>query len=154
MPKEKTIPVFPNKFPWNELLFRGDLTAKTRNWYWKHVGWTLLYTSKSRMVYQAYSSYKLDPEKFKQTFGTIVGIGYLLPVRENTEEEKEILEYQFVNGRNWIDKVEAGIFRYEFDPVYRFVKPIPFTFPKGAVRTTYAPISLVELQIKRFEISI
>lgn len=91
-----TIPAFPNSFPYNELLFRGKLSAKTRTWRWNHTGLTLLYTSTStaRDVAEAHG---LDPKSAPRS--VLVGIGELVPVRELTSAEADQIEKEFANGR-------------------------------------------------------
>lgn len=127
------IPAFPNQFPYYELLFQGKLSAKTRTWAWKHTGWTLFYTSKSRIVTHVVDAYHMDVKDYKNDIGALVGIGYLLPVRPNTNKEIRRLEREFNNGGPKV--IHAGWARYEFKPWYKFIKPIPYTSPKGAVTT-------------------
>lgn len=143
---------FPNQFPYYELLFQGLLSAKTRTWKWNHIGWTLFYTSRSRIVTSVVKAHNLDPKEFKNTMGCLVGIGYLLPVRANTQKEIRQIEREF-NGRG-PKEVYAGWARYEFKPFYRFDKPIPFMPPRGAVTTFKVPVSLVARELKRLKISL
>src|SRR3989338_8661371 len=92
----KTIPAFPNSFPYNELLLTGKLSAKTRTWRWSHTGLTLLYTSGStaREVVEAHC---LDPKDMPR--GVLVGIGELLPVRECNSKEIRQIEKEFGDGK-------------------------------------------------------
>lgn len=147
-----TISAFPNQFPYYELLFRGNLSAKTRTWKWNHTGWTLFYTSKSRVVTSVVRAYGLSVSDFKDTLGTLVGIGYLLPVRANTRAEKAQLEREFNNDR--FVEVFAGYYRYEFKPFYRFDYPISFAAPRGAVTTFKVPLALVAEELERLDIKI
>jgi len=144
---------FPNQFPYYELLFRKKLSAKTRTWQWNHVGWTLFYTSKSRKVTSVIKAYsELDLEKCLDTMGCLGGIGWLLPVRRNTWEEIWRLERQFNNSGPV--EIQAGPFRYEFKPFYRFQKPIPYSAPKGAVTTFKVPVEVVAKELKRLKIKL
>jgi len=149
-----TIPAFPNQFPYYELLFQGRLSAKTRTWKWNHTGWTLFYTSKSRIATPVVRAYRLnaDNDEFRDTLGCLVGIGWLLPVRPNTQKEIRRLNREFNNGGPVY--VYAGDYRYEFKPFYRFAKPIPFAAPRGAVTTFKVPVTVVAKELKRVGIKI
>jgi len=151
-----TLSAFPNQFPYYELLFQGKLSAKTRTWKWNHTGWTLFYTSKSRIVDLVVRAHLLDKKDFQNTFGCLVGIGWLLPVRLNTREEIQQLEWEFINGGPGFlgDKILAGPYRYEFRPFYRFAKPIPFSAPRGAVTTFKVPVETVAEELKRLKINL
>ena len=133
------IPALPNWFPYNELLLSGKLSAKTREWRWGHTGPTLLYTSVGTADEVA-RAHKLDPKEFPRR--VLVGIGDLVPVRVLTEAEVRQIEREFGNGRR-LASVWAGVYRYEFRNLRRFAKPIPFTPPRGAVRTFRVPTSVV-----------
>jgi len=147
-----TISAFPNQFPYYELLFRGNLSAKTRTWKWGHEGWTLFYTSKSRVVTSVVRAYGLSVSDFKDTLGALVGIGWLLPVRLNTFREKVQLNREFNNGG--FVEIFAGYYRYEFKPFYRFTEPIPFAAPRGAVTTFKVPVEVVAAELKRLKIDL
>ncbi len=145
-----TIPAFPNSFPYNELLFRGKLSAKTRTWRWNHTGLTLLYTSTStaRDVAEAHG---LDPKSAPRS--VLVGIGELVPVRELTSAEADQIEKEFANGRPDIF-IGAGRYRYEFKNLKRFKKPVPFKPPQGAVRLFNVPVFLVAKALKEVGVSL
>lgn len=149
--KEKTIPAFPNSFPYNELLFSGKLSAKTRNWRWKHSGLTLLYTSTSTAQSVA-EVHGLDPKKSPR--GILVGIGELVPVREMTDAEIVQVEREFDNGGSTVTGVYAGIYRYEFRNLKRFKEPVPFKPPRGAVRLFNVPVSVVTKALKEIGVSV
>jgi hypothetical protein len=144
----KTIPAFPNSFPYNELLFTGKLSAKTRMWRWSHTGLTLLYTSTSTATDVA-RAYGLDPKS--ATRGVLVGVGELLPVRELTDAEAERIEKEFANGDPDVF-VGAGTYRYEFKNLKRFNKPVPFKPPRGAVKLFNVPVSVVAKAMKEIGI--
>lgn len=139
--RTETIPALPNRFPYNELLLLGKLSAKTRNWRWGHTGLTLLYTSTSTDPWVA-RAYGLDPRAFPRM--VLVGMGYLLPVRPNTPAEIKQIEREFANGGGYRHPtIGAGIYRYEFRDLMRFAEPIPFRPPQGAITTFRVPASLV-----------
>ena len=146
----ETLPVLPNSFPYNELLLSGKLSAKTREWRWKHTGLTLLYTSQSTEQKVA-DVHDLDPRDFPR--GVIVGIGELLPVRENTAEEMSRIENEFANGNDELFP-QAGPYRYEFRNLKRFPKPISFSWPRGAIRMCNVPVSLVAPALKQLGIKL
>lgn len=156
MSDDITIPAFPNRYPYNELLLDGDLDAKTRTWHWKHRGLTLLYTS-SRSDHEVAFAHGLDPRDFAK--GVIVGCGDLVEVRDLTDRERARLFMQFNNiksksvarrlmrtGGNCIWPLPVGFF---FDDLQRFEKPVPFSPPRGAVRTFRVSIGLVEEQLRK-----
>lgn len=149
-----TLSTFNNQFPYYELLLRGLLSAKTReNWMWKHTGWTLFYTSKSRIatpVVKAYS--KLHLEENMDTLGCLVGIGWLLPVTLNSGKQMRRLVKEFNNGGPVV--IWPGYARYEFKPFFRFSKPIPYAAPRGAVNTFKVPVEAVSKEIKRLGIDL
>jgi len=147
----KTIPAFPNSFPYNELLLRGKLSAKTRSWRWSHTGLTLLYTSTST-ARDVTAAYGLDPKIASR--GVLVGVGELLPVRLVTIAEARKIEREFSNNGKWAVAVVAGPYRYKFKNLRRFKKPVPFRPPRGAVRTFNVPLSVVKKSLKEIGISV
>jgi hypothetical protein len=145
----KTIPAFPNSFPYNELLFSNKLSAKTRTWRWGHTGLTLLYTSTST-AHEVAAAHGLDSKNTLR--GVLVGVGELLPVRELTEAEAKQIEKEFANNKRTVC-VEAGPWLYKFKNLRRFKKPVPFKPPRGAVRLFHVPISVVAQALKEINIS-
>lgn len=148
--KERTIPAFPNSFPYNELLLTGRLSAKTRTWRWNHTGLTLLYTSTStaREVAAAHGLSSRNAPR-----GILVGVGELFPVRELTNEERDQIEEEFDNGTGMVI-IGAGTYRYEFRNLKRFKKPVPFKPPRGAVRLFNVPVSVVAKELKKIGVSL
>jgi len=149
-----TIPVFPNFFPYNELLFDEKLIAKSRNWEWKHRGPTLLYTS-TRTEGCVARAYGFDPGSYPRK--VIVGVGNLVDVRPFTGRElrrifkqfnpdasrEEITDYTKY-GILWTnERITPGFYGYFFENLRRFEIPVPYNPPKGAVRTFRAPKVLV-----------
>ncbi len=161
---EKTIPVFPNSFPYNELLLSGKLIAKTRSWVWKHRGPTLLYTSTSTCIPVAFD-YGLDPKAFPRC--VIVGVGNLVDVRELNEKERRTLFLQFNPHAGKQDAKVFAKYNYAdseyilpcdygffFENIHRFETSVPFKPPKGAVRIFNAPAKLVTKQLEIAGVSI
>src|SRR3989344_6057871 len=105
----KTIPAFPNSFPYNELLLYGKLSAKTRTWRWGHTGLTLLYTSTST-AHDVARAHGLDPKGTPR--GVLVGVGELVSVRELTGVEAAQIEREFDNNTGTV-RIGAGTYRYE-----------------------------------------
>lgn len=156
-----TLPVLPNSFPYNEMLFRGLLKlgrfgVKTRSWNWHQRGLVLLYTSTSTHRIPA-KAYDLDPKKYPRC--VIVGVGELVDVRDLTEAEKKSLLCQFNNatpkqtktfgqwgGPAYVAPLGIGFF---FRRLKRFKTPVPFKPKQGAVRTFGAPLSLVAGELRR-----
>ncbi len=145
---------FNNQFPYYELLLRGILSAKTReNWTWRHEGWTLFYTSKSRIATPVVKAYpNLHLEENMNTLGCLVGIGWLLPVTLNNEKQMKRLTKEFNNGNQ--GPIWPGYIRYEFKPFFRFHKPIPYAAPRGAVNTFKVPVEVVAAELKRLKIEL
>lgn len=142
-----TISALPNSFPYNELLLRGKLSAKTRTWKWKHTGLTLLYTSTST-ANDVVEAYGFDSKLAKR--GVLVGVGELLPVRRNTLKEICQIQGEFFNDpekEEWDFWVEIP-YRYEFKNLRRFKAPILFKPPRGAIRTFRVPIKVVSKSLK------
>ena len=136
--KEDIIKCLPNRYPYNQLLLTGKISAKTRTWKWKHEGLTLLYTSK-RKDNEIIEMHNL-PFKFES--GVIVGYGYLQPVRLNTNKERAQIKKEFGNGKHV--STGADSYRYEFKNLKRFKKPIPFISPPGAVSVINVPFSVIQ----------
>ncbi|KKW05370.1 MAG: hypothetical protein UY40_C0022G0010 [candidate division CPR1 bacterium GW2011_GWC1_49_13] len=146
----RTVPAFPNSFPYNELLLRGKLSAKTRTWRWSHTGLTLLYTS-ARTARDVAEAYGLDPKIASR--GVLVGVGELLPVRLVTIAEARKIEKEFSNQKFGV-AVFAGPYRYAFKNLRRFKKPVPFRPPRGAVRTFNVPLKIVAKALKESGITV
>ncbi len=116
------IKCIPNRYPYNELLLSGKLSAKTRSWKWNHEGLTLLYTSthKDNEIVDAHGL----PAKYDS--GVIVGYGTLKKVRPNTKKELSQIEKEFGNGK----------------------KSKTVSAAKGAVSVFNVPENLVKKKIK------
>lgn len=145
--KEKTIPVFPNVYPYNELLFSGRLSAKTRTWRWHHTGLTLLYTSR-RTEDSVVCAHGLEKNAKEAPRMVLVGVGELQPVRELTGKESKQIYKEFRNGKKTSWGPGAEGYRYEFKNLKRFKRPVPFKPPRGAVRTFNVPIKIVARALK------
>jgi hypothetical protein len=146
----QTIPAFPSWFPYNELLFTGRLSAKTRNWRWTHTGPTLLYTSMgtARDVARVHN---LDPKSAPR--GVLVGVGDLVQVRGCTGKEAEQIEREFCNNTGTV-YVYAGPYLYKFNSLKRFKHPVSFKPPQGAVRLFHVPLSIVREALDEIGVSV
>lgn len=146
---DKGIPVFPNLFPYNELLLRGKLMCKSRNWAWNYRGPILLYTS-SRNEKSVCEAYGLDPKLFPHK--QIVGRATLVDVRKLTRIEKNILTHQFnpdakkecleayvSYGLGWWGAILPGDIGFFFEDVERLEEPASIDWPQGAVNLCYLP---------------
>ena len=86
----KKVPVFPNWFPYNDMLLDGHLKVephegcKTRSWYWDYRGPVLFYNS-LRTARPGVEAYKYEDGSAKHK--VIVGIGELVDVRPLTYKE-------------------------------------------------------------------
>lgn len=128
----------PNRLPYNKLLFDHKLSAKTREWKWKHTGLTLLYTS-TRTVSPVMQAHGLKKKDYKHLLGTIEGVGFLQPVRPCSRREVMRIEREFGNGRTTLPYIEAGFYLYKFKDLQRFTEPISFKPPSGAVKVIRVP---------------
>jgi hypothetical protein len=149
MDRSNKVPVFPNVFPYNELLMTGRLLAKTRDWDFKYRGPILLYTSgrDEKLVCQGY---KLNPKDFPHS--RIVGKAKLVDVRPLTKEERwtitqqfnplacdqDIHDYMFSGYRheNMVFPLMLGFF---FEDIERLAEPVKIAWPRGAVTLCYLP---------------
>ena len=96
---EMKLPVFPNWYPYNNMVFDkhlqiGDFAVKTRNWDWKYRGPVLFYTS-GRVAQQAVTAYgyERNPSKHK----IIVGVAELAEVRPLLKHEARQMVCNFNN---------------------------------------------------------
>ncbi len=148
MKKVKTIPALPNHYPYNELLLRGKLSAKTRDWRWSHTGLTLLYTSTGTSD-GVVAAHGLQKEAKKAPRMVLVGVGELQPVRKLTQKEGAQIYREFRNGKQTTWGPGTGNYRYEFKNLRRFKNPVPFRPPQGAVRLFHVPVALVARELRR-----
>lgn len=148
---DRGIPIFPNLFPYNELLLQGKLMCKSRNWSWQYRGPILLYTS-GRNATSVCEAYGLKPKDFPHK--AIVGRAMLVDVRELTKVEKSILAHQF-NAKSvdaaiddyirfgnawWLgDLIKPGQFGFFFEDIERLEEPVKIDWPRGAVNLCYLP---------------
>lgn len=147
-----TIPLFPNWFPYNDLLLDGKLIAKSRSWTWKHRGLTLLYTS-SRVARSVAAAHGMDPKKYPRK--AIVGVGDLIEVRPLNAREWRTLSRQFNNSwapdRQFVEPLPIGYF---FENLRRFETPVPYSWPQGPVLPITIPAALVAGELHRLGIRI
>lgn len=136
MDRSNQVWIFPNNFPYNELLLDGKLLAKTRNWDTDYRGDVLLYTSK-RNATSVWQSYNMPPKNFAHS--AIIGRGKLVDCRPLNHEERWKILKQF-NPLATNDELEYGWdiihpmhYGFFFEDLVRFPKPVPFAWPAGAV---------------------
>lgn len=165
---EKTMwPVFPNWYPFNNMVFDGHMKVgeyegvKSRNWDWSYRGPMFFYNSSSRVSHQAMEAYgyKRHPVNHK----VIIGVGDLVDVRPFTHEEAMQMLCNFNNlsmrqvkkiiARNSSDpetQKESVYYFYElgyyiapfqigffFKNLNRFGMPVPFNWPAGPVKPIF-----------------
>jgi hypothetical protein len=156
----KTVPVFANRAPWNELILRGKRRVKTINFNWKYRGLVLLYTSKDRVDGWGLDDYRRNPitgrgiKTLKMADipkGVIVGYVTVVDVvPQNTFEGIQ----PFVNAEtpydkfyaadpNLVDSLGQSHVVIVENPV-RFKTPIPYKPPQGSVRISHAPAKLLK----------
>ena len=172
-----TLPVFPNWFPFNDMIFDGHLRVgkyegvKTRSWNWDYRGPVLFYNSSrgkiARNAVRAYG-YRNHPSKHK----IIIGIGDLVEVRPLTQQEAEkmvgnfnkltptqvkklLLQFGPDNPIRPFDVHDYGgdfIAPYEigffFQNLKKFSAPIPFAWPAGPIKPIFIPVSIVTSTLK------
>ncbi|MBX4190332.1 hypothetical protein KW791_03510 [Candidatus Parcubacteria bacterium] len=154
------IPVFPNWYPYNDMLLDGRLdigqkSVKTRSYDWNYRGPVLLYNSLRREPL-AMRAYGYGPNKNNHRM--IVGMAHLTEVRLLTrgeirkmicnfnninkgELEKLIKKFKLADYPQWIHNYGSYIspfqFGYFFENPTRFEKPVPFNWPSGPVKPIY-----------------
>ncbi len=173
---QNKLPVFPNWFPYNDMLFDGHMKVgqwegvKTRSWDWKYRGPVLLYNS-LRTSLPALDAYKYKDSPLNHK--VIIGVGELAEVRELKISEatkmlanfnnkplaqiKRIVQYYCADYTP--EKVIYSF--YDFGPyiapfkvgfffknLTRFKEPVPFNWPSGPIKPIFIPVSVVE---KAFE---
>lgn len=153
------LPVFPNIFPYNEMLLRGilrlgDFAVKTRSWYWDYRGLVLLYTS-GRVQREPAEAYDLDPKEFPRK--AIVGVGELVDVRSLTQKELKVLTRQFNNikpGERKDPSIWPLPIGFFFKGLQRFTPPVSFNWPQGPVKPIFVPATLVAEELKKLGFSL
>ena len=168
--KPHSLPVFPNWFPYNDMLLDGHLKVdewagvKTRGWKWDYRGPVLFYNS-GRTADAAVDSYKYTNSPYQHK--VIIGVGELADVRTLTKKEAERMVCNFNNMplekvRRILkkegfsrDQFEDGLYQfYLFGPyvaplevgfffknLKRFSKPVTFNWPPGPVKPIYTKIT-------------
>jgi|SRR3989344_1194547 len=164
----KTMPVFPNWFPYNDMMLDGHMKVgkwagvKTRSWEWNYRGLVLLYNS-GRTAQPAIRAYRYvdGPRQHK----AIIGVGELSMVRMLVKEEAEKMVCNFNNispakVRSIIEEFETEDYTpenilfdfYNFGPyiapfrvgfffksLQRFDR-VPFSWPAGPVKPIFTRI--------------
>lgn len=145
------LPVFPNWYPYNNMLFDGHLQVgeygvKTRSYDWKYRGPVLFYTSgrTSQPCVQAY-----DYAKGSDQHKIIIGVANLVDVRLLTDREiwKMVCNFNNLTVREVKEdtdfdqvKVVPYDFGYFFTKIKRFEESIPFSWPSGPVKPIFTQI--------------
>ncbi len=144
------LPVFPNWYPYNDMLLDGHLQVgahgvKTRSYDWKYRGPVLLYNS-GRTAHYCVHAYGY-PKKAEHR-GCVIGVANLEDVRLLTDREWRKMERNFKNltARQWRDqpeKVEVYpySFGYFFSDIRRFENPVSFKWPAGPVRPIFTRVA-------------
>lgn len=148
------IPVFPNWYPYNDMLFDrrlrvGRFGVKTRSYNWDYRGPVLFYNS-GRTAWHCVNiyGYKRGPEHH----GVIIGSGELAMVRPLDLMEEAQMAINFNNlkigpRKYWRDLPFATVrplpFGYFFpnQSLKRFEIPIQFKWPAGPVRPIFIEVS-------------
>lgn len=144
------LPVFPNWYPFNDMLLDGHLQigeygVKTRSYNWKYRGLVLLYNSLRTMssCVKAYG-YSNGSERHR----IIVGVARLGDVRPLNNREQLKMQCNFnnlslhqVKNKPDLVKVVPYPFGYFFTDIKRFKNPILFDWPAGPVRPIFLDIN-------------
>ena len=118
------LPVFPNWYPYNEMLLDGHLrvgkyAVKTRSWKWKYRGLVLLYNS-GRVAPQAVKAYRYRYEQNPSKHKIIVGIAELAEVRPLSNEEGRKMICNFNNYTMRKTKIWEAVLGLDDDPSWPF----------------------------------
>lgn len=159
------LPVFPNWYPYNNMVFDGrlqvgDCAVKTRSWNWDYRGPVLFYTS-GRVAHQAVEAYGY--QRNRANHKVIIGVADLVNVRELTNQEAKTMVCNFnnispaklkkvlaendytepdsafwVSGLGYIEPYHIGFF---FQNLRRFDNPVPFSWPAGPVKPIFTEVT-------------
>jgi hypothetical protein len=168
-PVGQFVPVFPNWFPFNNMMFDGHLRVgkyegvKTRNWNWDYRGPVMFYTSgKSRIARQAVKAYgyQNSPDNHQ----IILGVGNLVEVRPLTDREARKMVSNFNNmsparvrrlllrfGKEnpipptWVADYGWGVIApmeigLFFRDLKKFKTPVPFRWPTGPQKPIFVDV--------------
>lgn len=171
MIKERKIPVFPNWFPYNNMVFDGHLKVgkyagvKTRCWQWNYRGPVLFYNSlrTEKRVTQVYE-YENDRSEHK----VIIGIADIVESRPLSINEAKQMLANFNNipladieqiiknlqkDGYFIEEIIYGFYNFGpyvapyrgfgffFQNLCRFKTYIPFNWPSGPVKPIFTDIN-------------
>lgn len=170
MAKERKIPVFPNWFPFNDMVFDGHLqigefAVKTRCWNWDYRGPVLFYTS-LRVAWRAVDAYGY--RRNSSVHKVINGIANIVLARELTNKEGKIMVCNFNNitPRKLMNEIKHTGFEdspdwpfwfnsqwgwqnfispfrigFFFKNQKRFEVPIPFNWPSGPIKPIFIDVN-------------
>lgn len=131
-----------NQGPFNEMLFQGLLSAKSRqSLFWSHTGPTLLRTTLTVEADNRKLAERVGIDLDEIPLGAIVGIGNLLPVRRMNAAERAALTKEMRPFR-------AGNDRYEFTDLIRFPGPVFWNPPQGVINWLRVPFGVVQEQLE------
>lgn len=147
---EHELPVFPNWYPYNDMLLDGrlrvgDFGVKTRSYNWDYKGPVLLYNS-GRTAWHCVNIY--DYKRGHKNHGIIIGVGELVNVRllSDAENIKMICNFNNLTKRDIARHGFTGVdvqplpFGYFFSNLKRFQKPVPFSWPSGPVKPIFTDV--------------
>jgi|SRR3989344_789898 len=144
------IPVFPNWYPYNDMLLDrrlmiGRFGVKTRSYNWNYRGPVLLYNS-GRTAWHCVNIYGYERANRELHHGVIIGAGDLADVRylDLTEEARMCINFnnlKITPKKYWQTLPHAAVtplpFGYFFSGLKRFDRPIRFNWPSGPVRPIF-----------------
>jgi len=143
------VPVFPNWYPFNDMLIDGHLKigvfgVKTRSYDWKYRGPVLLYNS-GRTTTSCREAYGYPKDASSRHM--IVGAADLVVVRRLTRDELRMMRQRFNNltpaqmrAHPDLVKVIPLPFGYFFTSAVRFTNPVPFAWKPGPVKPIFIAI--------------
>lgn len=155
----RLVPVFPNWYPFNDMLIDGHLrigmfSVKTRSYDWKYRGLVLLYNS-GRTMTSCRDAYKYPKDEGPRFM--IIGAAELVVVRLLTRDELRLMRGNFNNltpakmrAHPELVKVVPFKFGYFFTAAVRFKNPVPFEWKPGPMRpifTSIVPGSMLETEL-------
>lgn len=146
------LPVFPNWYPYNDMLLDGRLdigerSVKTRSYNWDYRGPVLLYNS-GRVAWHCVNAYGLPRDPASRQHHFIIGAAYLTEVRELTSRELRQMQRNFNNlsprerrDQPWRVMVNPLPYGYFFESPTRFKESVPFRWPSGPIKPIFTEVT-------------